>query len=138
MNEADNVADDQDFLLLFFTFRVQDQPYWVQGVEIPFTISAAYISDYIQRPTLLVDDSIVLTVVEPQLSLRAEVGDCLLITARYFQGLSHHSEWWHSNLKAVYGLLIWASVAYKLLTKDGVKICRGCSRDALKIFWLKS
>ena len=73
VNEADNIADDQDYIHLLFTFRVKDEPYWIQGVDIPFTMSAAYVSDYVRSPTLLVDDSVVLTVVEPKLSLRVEV-----------------------------------------------------------------
>ncbi|XP_022109480.1 uncharacterized protein LOC110989417 [Acanthaster planci] len=75
VNEADNVANNEDFILLYFTFRVKDQPYWVEGREIPFRISATYVSDYTRTPVLLVDDSIVLTMVEPQLSLRVELLD---------------------------------------------------------------
>ncbi|XP_033639022.1 uncharacterized protein LOC117299582 [Asterias rubens] len=75
VNEADNIADEQDFIHLLLTFRVEDEPYWVQGVEVPFTMSATYVSDYTRTPVLLVDDSIVMTVVEPQLSLRVELLD---------------------------------------------------------------
>ena len=88
VNEADNIADEQDFIHLLLTFRVEDEPYWVQGVEVPFTMSATYVSDYTRTPVLLVDDSIVMTVVEPQLSLRVEVRrytQCVQTEDLYYQ-----------------------------------------------------
>ena len=88
VNEADNIADEQDFIHLLLTFRVEDEPYWVQGVEVPFTMSATYVSDYTRTPVLLVDDSIVMTVVEPQLSLRVEVSrytQCVQTEDLYYQ-----------------------------------------------------
>ena len=73
MNDADNVANDQDYIRQWFTFRVNDVPYWSQGVEIPWTISAVYYSNYTQELVTLLDETILLTVVEPYLSLRVEV-----------------------------------------------------------------
>ena len=73
MNDADNVANDQDYIHQWFTFRVNDVPYWSQGVEIPWTISAVYYSNYTQELVTLLDETILLTVVEPYLSLRVEV-----------------------------------------------------------------
>ena len=73
MNDADNVANDQDYIRQWFTFRVNDVPYWSQGVKIPWTISAVYYSNYTQELVTLLDETILLTVVEPYLSLRVEV-----------------------------------------------------------------
>ena len=73
MNDADNVYNDQDYIRQWFTFRVNDVPYWSQGVEIPWTISAVYYSNYTQELVTLLDETILLTVVEPYLSLRVEV-----------------------------------------------------------------
>ena len=84
VNDADNIANEQDYVRQWFTFRVDDVPYWRQGVEVPWTISAVYYSNYTQDLVTLLDETITLMVVEPQLSLRVEVRICL-ITISFLQ-----------------------------------------------------
>ncbi|XP_071957041.1 uncharacterized protein [Antedon mediterranea] len=75
VNQADNIASPEDYLLLKFIFTLKDDPLWKQDDIIPFTVSVVYYSDYDGQLLTLIDKNVELKVVEPRLTLRVEILD---------------------------------------------------------------
>ncbi|XP_070564843.1 uncharacterized protein [Ptychodera flava] len=75
VSDANNTVTDNDYVTIRFAFRINDVEYWQDDTEIPFTMTSVYVSDYISELITLTDAELMLTVVEPKLSLRAEVLD---------------------------------------------------------------